>query len=304
MEFRRIDRTAEKDFAPFFLKNRFADTTYALLYAWGDKFLYSYCKCSSGLIVKGTGMNQREAYILIHDKEDEQMITDGIEQLYRYHSSNVGPLIFEYVGEEEIESYRTAAARFNCGIQITTEEIYDDYIYDTEEFLSISGKKNRGKRYDVNHLKNSHPEMCALRYEDVRPESCMEIFDRWCERHSCSDCYFGCEREAFQRFMSIYDRSRHYIMVSCEGERAVSFAVCEQINEDTVGYYIQKNAEKVRGLTYWLNRQMAFEHEQIAYINLAEDMGIPGIVMDKSSLHPCRKQKKYTVEIVEGGIDE
>lgn len=304
MEFRKIDRAAEKDFEPFFLENRFADTTYALLYAWGNKFLYSYCKCGSGLIVKGTGVNQREAYILIHEKEDKQMISDGVEQLYRHQKICGEPLVFEYVGEEEIASYKSAAARLGSGVQITSEEIYDDYIYDAGEFLSISGKKNRGKRHDINHLKNNHPEMYALRYEDVRPESCMEIFDKWCTRHSCSDCYYGCEREAFQRFMSIYDRRRHFIMVSFEGDRAVSFAVCEQINEDTIAYYFQKNAEKIRGLTYWLNREMAFEHEQIAYINLAEDMGIPGIIMDKLSLHPCRKQKKYTIEIVEGDIDE
>jgi predicted nucleic acid-binding protein len=34
------------------------------------------------------------------------------------------------------------------------------------------------------------------------------------------------------------------------------------------------------------------------YVNLGEDMGIPGIITDKTLLRPCGKIKKYTVSVL------
>ena len=63
-------------------------------------------------------------------------------------------------------------------------------------------------------------------------------------------------------------------------------------------YYFQKNASKIRGLMYWLNRQMLLDWPDIKYFNLGEDMGIKGIREDKSSLRPVELKKKYTVEFI------
>ena len=70
-----------------------------------------------------------------------------------------------------------------------------------------------------------------------------------------------------------------------------------RINADTVCYFFQKNRQRVRGLTYYLNREMALTDTDITYINLGEDMGLPGLREDKRSLHPCEQKKKYFIMV-------
>ena len=77
----------------------------------------------------------------------------------------------------------------------------------------------------------------------------------------------------------------------------MSFAASEQVNPEMDCYYFQKNAMRIRGLTYWLNREMALERAHVKYINLGEDMGLPGLRMDKAGLHPCKHGAKFTVKI-------
>ena len=82
--------------------------------------------------------------------------------------------------------------------------------------------------------------------------------------------------------MDIYDSKYHKIILSYNGDVPMSFIIYEQINRDTMCYYFQKNSVRQRGLTYWLNREAVLLHMAVKYINLEEDMGIPGIAADKS----------------------
>ena len=115
---------------------------------------------------------------------------------------------------------------------------------------------------------------------------------------ACEDCVYGCERKAFSRFLELVDDDRFCLAVSFAEDEPMSFAACERIGPELDCYHFQKNARPIRGLTYWLNREMALARRSARYINLAEDMGLHGLRQDKMGLHPCRLEAKYTVQFL------
>jgi hypothetical protein len=139
--------------------------------------------------------------------------------------------------------------------------------------------------------------MRCVEYEDSLYPECTAIFEKWCSAHKCENCYYGCEKRAFERFMEIYGKDRHGVYLAYDGDTPIAFCVWEQINPDTVCCYFHKNAEPIRGLTYWFSRDAVTRYD-CKYVNLGEDMGIPGLITDKTLLRPCGKIKKYRVSII------
>lgn len=284
-------------FSPFQFANVFADTTFSLLYSWGKKFDYRYHLYDDVIAITGIDINGKQGFSLIRSKP-EISIDMAFQKICQY-CFDIGIVpVFEYISENEMKDYIHAANGTGRKIKFSYQEKYSDYIYETTEFISMVGNRNKTKRGGYNYIERYYPDIRYVSYEPQMYNDVMEIFERWCSTHECGQCYYGCERKAFERFMEIYDERHHKIGLSYDGNQPLSFAVCEQINKYTMSYYFQKNAKRIRGLTYWLNRQMALEHEDIKYINLGEDMGIQGLITDKKLLHPYTILKKYTAVVI------
>lgn len=284
-------------FEPFRLSSSFGDTAFSMIYAWAKKFDYR-CRFWDGLIaVTGKSINGETGFFLIRSSKNIS-IDKAVNEIFELcREAEIIP-VFEYVSENELDDYIHSARKIGKNAEISFMEEYSDYIYRTGDYISIKGNKNKSKRGGYNFLINNYPNLKCVRYNKALYEDCMKIFNEWCGVHQCGKCYYGCERIAFERFMDIYVPNRHVIGLSYIGEKPLSFAVCEKINKNTVCCYFQKNAEKIRGLTYWLSRQLLSEFENIEYLNLGEDMGIDGLLTDKTLLRPCAKLKKYTVKIL------
>lgn len=276
------------------LTHRFGDTTFTLLYVWNRHFAYACRDFGRILAVKGTGISGEEGCILLKDPSNTR-VDEALSALARYFHAKGRPLTLEYVAREELEHYTAAARRLGLRPHISYDPIFSDYVYDVSEFTGLTGNQNKRKRGDLNYLTRAVP---ALHYERGGPDpskTCMEIFDAWCARRDCRNCFYGCEKKAFALLWDIYDPSIHHIGLTYDGEKALSFAVTEQINRDTVCCFFQKNAVPIRGLTYYLNREMALSPPLVPFLNVGEDMGVPGIAADKSHYRPCRKEHKYTI---------
>lgn len=298
-QFRELDKTAKRLFEPYQAVQTFGDTSFSLMYAWGHIFHYAYREFENGIVVLENGMDHRLSCILLRKNEGELVFT--IKKLYdMFHELEI-PLYFDYVCLQDLHLYKEAAEQMGKMIQIDANEGDSDYLYRTKDFVSLQGKSNKGKRGDLNVLAREYPDIRLRFYDGQNVEmidDCKKIFEQWCAAHSCEDCFYGCEKEACFRFFDIFDKRYHQIAVSYAQGRPLSFAVSEKINADTVCYYFQKNAARIRGLTYWLNREMALRHLDIANINLGEDMGIPGLIEDKKGLHPFVQKKKFFVKIL------
>ncbi|MGN0666873.1 MAG: phosphatidylglycerol lysyltransferase domain-containing protein [Huintestinicola sp.] len=292
-ELKPMDKGSAADFEPYRYRNTFADTTFAMLYSWHEHFDYRYKDFGEVLAVTGVDNDGERVFMLLR-KNDEAPVDEAVSEICRMCRESGGRAIFEYVASSELPLYRKAADACGMTVSFSYDDKYSDYIYETENFVSMKGSSFKNKRGGYNYLLRCCPEIRTVPYTDSLYGVCMGMFDTWCARHNCEDCFYGCEKKAFINFMDIYDPERHKIMLSYNGDTPLSFIVYEQINNDTMCYYFQKNTIRQRGLTYWLNREAALQHMDIKYINLEEDMGIPGIAEDKRSLRPCGKLEKYT----------
>ena len=296
--FERISVETAEVFAPYHDTNVVGDTSFSLLYVWQGQFHYAYRMIKGHLVVLEKGVDERLSCILLRKKEED--ISDVIETLYQmFHKAGL-PLYFEYVAEKDLPVYEKAVQAAGMKMQSISKEEDSDYIYETEAFLSLEGKENKRKRGDLNNLHRQYENLSVCMYDGSNAQirrDCESIFEDWCTSHSCENCYYGCEKQACFRFFDIYNANYHKIAVAYADGIPLSFAISERINADTVCYFFQKNRQRVRGLTYYLNREMALTDTDITYINLGEDMGLPGLREDKRSLHPCEQKKKYFIMV-------
>lgn len=297
-QFQLIDKDAKALFEPYRYTHVFGDTGFSLMYTWEEQFHYAYRFFGEHLVVLEKGIDDRLSCILLR-KEGEHM-DSVVEELYQIFEEAGLPLYFEYVAEQDLCFYRQAIEGMGKQMKSTAKEEDSDYIYETEAFLSLDGKENKRKRGDLNHLNREFSDIYTRFYDgkdDSLKEDCRKVFEQWCGVHDCENCFYGCEKQACLRFFDIFDEKYNQIAVSYADGKPLSFAISERMNADTVCYFFQKNAKKVRGLTYWLNREMALRHTDVKYINLGEDMGLSGLREDKTSLHPCERKKKYFIKV-------
>ena len=295
--FCEIKKETREIFLPFYNQNEFGDTTFSLFYAWKDEFHYVYREFGNVIVILEKNRNGKISCIFL--KKDTNL-APVFWEIYQIFQKNNIPFCIKYVSQEELNLYMQTLKEIGLYANYFYDKADSDYIYKTKDFLLLDGKENKGKRGKLNWFYRNYSEVKLIFYEDGKnnlKEDCKKIFESWCKWHRCENCVYGCEKKAFLSFLEVFDVKYHKMAVSYWKEEPLSFAISEKINSETISYFFQKNSKKIRGLTYWLNREMALQHQEVTYINLGEDMGMQGIRMDKTNLHPYELKKKFLIEV-------
>lgn len=288
---KRVEKEDREIFEDFKFCHSFADSTHSLLWAWGEEFLYSFKRIGDVLLIAGIGLDQKLSFYLVKKAGSFRDALVYLEELSRRYQF---PVIIENVPEKdlfEITDYFLEKGT----LRVSHDRDFSDYIYECSEFCSFSGKKNRHKREDRNYLKKNFPGIFYVPFDESLRGEIERIFDEWCESYDCSYCVYGCEKRAFLRLMELYGTGDLICGMSCLEKEFLSFAVMEKISRDTIACYMQKNKRKIRGLMCYLNYRM-ISGKTGMYLNLGEDMGLPGLRMDKTECVPTFLKHKYRIE--------
>ena len=300
--FNRMTILSHQDFKEFAFENEFGDTTFSLTYAWAERFNYCYRKFDGCIAVCGRGLDNNYGFYIIR-KKDAPIDEAGDYILEFCLSRNIIP-VFEFIKENEIEIYRKFAENRGLIPKFEYSDSLSDYIYNSSDYISLTGNINKTKRGNVNKLMRNYPYLKYVTPYDDTVRAIMPAFRKWCESRCCADCHYGCEFRAFSRFLKLYGGSEYIVRLAVSGGEILSFFAGEITSPQTICCYFQKNIGMIRGLTYWLSRCVMEEFSYIKYLNLGEDMGIKGIIDDKMSLHPYRKAKKYTMVVRSGFLGQ
>ncbi len=266
-----------------------SDLAYSLLYAWEPEFSYRIGFVCNNPVIVGLNLRNELFFSVIPYKSDSFFETVG----------KVADMLFELCDDFRM-SYIPADFAMRLAEQGYAPSFsidYSDYIYDINDFVNISGRRNSSKRHEYYRIVQGFSDH---RYEEVRPERYDEIkkiFELWCYGHSCEKCIWGCEKKACLRLLDLiaaHPENFSVGVVYLDGALS-SFGIAERINRDCVCYHIQKNSVSVNGLTYYLHYNMAKSHPDVPYINWGEDMGIDGLRFNKQKYHPCRMEHKYEI---------
>jgi hypothetical protein len=170
-----------------------------------------------------------------------------------------------------------------------------DYIYLSDDLISLSGRKFHGKR---NHLARFrelgaiYSEMTEKDFDDCITFSALEYNSRALN----SDHSFIAEQYAINTYFNYFgELGLQGGVIRIDG-KVVAFTIGDRLNNDTFCVHIEKADTRFNGIYAGINNCFAKSAASgYKYINREEDLGIEGLRKAKQSYHPAFLLKKYTV---------
>ncbi len=182
----------------------------------------------------------------------------------------------------ELESY------FPGKFQVTWPRDYEDYVYETEKLINLSGKKYHGKKNHINQFKSAYPDWSYETITDSNVEECFQMALKWRGANGCEE-----DPEKNQEMCVTLNSLRLFKELHLKGGllraggKVVAFTLGEPVSDDTFVVHIEKAYADVRG-AYPLINQQFLEHEVSGYkyVNREDDTGEEGLRTAKLSYHP------------------
>jgi hypothetical protein len=190
-----------------------------------------------------------------------------------------------------------AFAHRHCGsFRCEPDRSNYDYVYVTEELISLQGKRFDGKRNRIRRFEKAH----AYEYRRMTAADCagcQELLDEWlavktANGISVSDAWQPVIREA----CTYLDKLGLSGGVIETGGRVAAFTIGGRLNPDTAVIHIEIVHPDYDGLSQLINREfIRNEWADCRYINREQDCGIPGLRRAKMSYHPHHLVEKFNV---------
>ena len=173
-----------------------------------------------------------------------------------------------------------------------------DYVYRTQDLITLEGNKFHRKRNHINQFKKNH----AYTYTTLSPdliEACLVLEYEWCNLKHCEmfSSLLGEERAIYEALqnMNTLDFKGGVIQID---EKVEAFALGEQLNPHTAVIHIEKANPAFDGIYQLINQEFcAHEWKDIPYINREQDLGEEGLRKAKLSYHPHHLVNKYSVTL-------
>lgn len=276
-------RGCEYSFANNMAWHRLADTVITF-----DGDFYICCSFYDGqpvfIFPAGVPLDQqgRAKYLDLFARLERFAAMDGhLLRVCSVTAENLEWLREEFPGAE-VQSYRGSA----------------DYIYDTESFTALAGKRFHGKRGHIKSFRQ-HDWYCR----EISSQDFDECALFAAGSYSADDFSAAVEQYAIHTFFSDFEQlGLKGMALYCEGELA-GFTIGEQLNSDTFVVHVEKARADIRGAYPTLANEFAKRYAAgYRYINREEDMDIEGLRRSKMSYQPKFLLEKFTLTFPEGSF--
>ena len=181
-----------------------------------------------------------------------------------------------------------------------------DYICLRERILSLEGKEMRPKRQHLYQFPRFYPNH---EYRPLEPSlfpECLQLLQQWTDNAEALGHIQGNDSKVIEResIGHVFDHWEQFGAIGgalfVDGKMA-AFTYGVPINVNTFDLCVEKADIAYKGI-YTVVRHEFMQQipEQFTYINLEEDMGLPGLRRAKSSYHPAYQiQKDRAVSLPE-----
>ncbi len=294
--FKRLDLSDKEVIEKYIGDNSFADLTFSMLWAWNETYNYCIHEFENAVFLVGVGIDDTADCFFMRKSGTE--INKYIRYIAEEFFIRGYSLKLENIAERDIETLKETELLAENEANLSYDRDYSDYIYRTDNFINMCGNLNKSKRSKYNNFIRNHPDVKYVRYTKELYNDAVKIFQQWSSFHECWNCRYGCEYNAFLRMIDLYDRCEKMLIgMTYENGEPLSFAIAEFINESEVSFYMQKNSQRITGLTYYLELKMLEDMPKAKSVNMGEDMGVEGLRKDKNSYHPDFMKHKFRMII-------
>ena len=173
-----------------------------------------------------------------------------------------------------------------------------DYICLRENIIALEGKEMRPKRQHLYQFPRFYPNH---EYRPLEPSlfpECMQLLQHWSDNAEAIGHMQGADSKVMEResISQVFDNWERFGAIGGAlfvDEKMVAFTYGVPINGNTFDLCVEKGDIAYKGV-YTVVRHHFMQQipEQYTYINLEEDLGLPGLRRAKSSYHPAYQIKK------------
>ncbi len=284
LDFQPITIDDKDIFDSFFLLSTFrnCDFSFSNVFCWKHKYQTTFVIKDGFLLIRFYAGGKKAGYMYPLGNGDlkkavEMMMADAGERNELFRMYALTNEMFARINE-------VFPGRFNY----QTNRNWSEYIYTSEDLITLKGKKLQSKRNHVNKFKRTYTYEYLPITPDIIPE-CLELYHKWCkenggcaENESLKEESFA-TRTAFENFEKLGLKGG---TLRVNGE-IVAYSYGQQLTPDTFGVHAEKSLYEIDGGFSMINQQFA-EHEcsGYAYINREEDLGLESLRQAKNSYHP------------------
>ena len=241
----------------------------------------------------GKGPNrQGYGFPLSKDMPDKEKIFRIIKQ----DAENRGGLRFCLCDEEQ----KAVVSDF-FDIKWDSDEGDNDYIYESQKWLSFSGRKYYRLRNHINSFNRLYPEAEYFPIDsESRLHDALQVAEIWQEEHKEKAMP---DDELDEEFKCITDAAKNWQELGMTGgvlyvdDFPVATTMASFLSSDMVDFHFDKAVGQysVSGATVVSRRHFAASGitRNRQYFNLEEDMNIPGLRQSKEAYRPVYKRSKY-----------
>ena len=173
-----------------------------------------------------------------------------------------------------------------------------DYICLRENIINLPGHALRPKRQHLYQFPRFYPDH---EYRPLEPSlfpECMQLLQRWSDNAEAIGHLQGADSKVMEResISQVFDNWERFGAIGgalfVDG-KMVAFTYGAPINVNTFDLCVEKGDINYKGV-YTVVRHNFMQQipEQYTYINLEEDLGLPGLRRAKSSYHPAYQIQK------------
>lgn len=175
-----------------------------------------------------------------------------------------------------------------------------DYIYLRSDLAELKGKRFDGKRNHIKRFRSAHPNYTYSPFEPEVKGKAMALFEKWFAVREESRFFprlaytsqKGAIIEAFKYFKELHLRGG----MLWEDGRLAGFTIGSPIDPETISAHFLYGDPEAKGSSQTLLWEACNRtYSDFKYIDLEQDLGIPGLRTAKLSYHPLRLEEKFEI---------
>jgi len=178
-----------------------------------------------------------------------------------------------------------------------------DYIYSVKTLAELKGKIYDGKRNHIKRFQDRFPEYEFVKLDAKFKNEALELFEKWFSARKGSSYFsklaYNVQKTALSTAFSHYGELEFLGGAILINKALKGFILGSYLNPDTVCAHFSYTDPEIPGISQillWEACRRTFS--SYTYINLEQDLGIPGIRRAKLSYHPLRLEKKFEIRLL------
>lgn len=295
LNFQPIKITDKEVIQPFFSKSSFrnCDFSFSNIFAWQHLYNTTFAIEDECLYIRFQSQGELPGYLFpLGDSDIKRAIgricQDAEKRGDTFRLYSITQKMFDLIEEAMPEVF-----------EYKEERNWFEYIYSSQDLITLVGKKFQQKRNHINKFKRTYQWEYLPITPDIIPD-CLRLYDLWCKENG------GCNSEqslieegiATQKVFANYEALGLIGGALRINGQILAYSYGQPLTNDTFGVHAEKSLYDIDGGFTMMNQQFA-EHNcaDYLYINREEDLGLESLRKAKLSYNPSILLEKGSLSL-------